>query len=70
MHHTQAYRQRFVVLRNSAVLQCKTVEIQDCEDSEDAPEIIRLNDVWTVQDRFSKTKGRYAFEVGLGVVSS
>ena len=67
---TQAYKQRFVVLRNSAAQQCKTVEIQDCEDSEETPEIIRLNDVWTVQDRLSRTRGRYAFEVSLGIVCS
>ena len=62
--HTQAYKQKFVVLRNSVLQRCKTVEIQDCEDSEET-EVIKLNSVWTVQDRLCKGKGRYAFEVSV-----
>ena len=40
------------------------IQILDSEDSEDNIEIIPLDDVWMVQDKDSKTRGRYAFEVG------
>lgn len=39
------------------------MEILDSEGSEEMGEIIPLLDVWTVQDKPSKKKGRYGFEV-------
>ena len=60
----QAYKNRCVLLRNSLALNCKTVEILEGEEeSEDTKDVIRLNDVWSVQDKPSKSKGRYTFEV-------
>ncbi len=61
----QAYKNRCVVLRNSPSLNCKIVDICEGEDdSEESRDIIKLNDVWSVQDKPSKNKGRYTFEVG------
>lgn len=49
-------------------LNCKTVEILEGEDeSEESRDVIRLNDVWSVQDKPSKSKGRFTFEVSLRV---
>lgn len=64
----QAYKYRCVLLRNSLALNCKTVEILEGEDeSEESRDVIRLNDVWSVQDKPSKSKGRFTFEVSLRV---
>ena len=60
----QAYKLRTVLLRNSLALNCKTVEILEGEDeTEEGRDVIRLTDVWSVQDRPSRNKGRYTFEV-------
>ena len=65
MHtHTQAYKRKFVILRNNSALKCKTVDILDTETVDENADIIPLGEVWTVQDKSSKTKGRYPFEVG------
>ena len=36
------------------------------EEHEESKDVIRLNDVWTVQDKPHKNKGRYMFEVSMG----
>ena len=60
----QAYKNRWVLLRNSTALNCKTVEIMEGEDEmEDTRDIICLNDAWSVQDKPSKSRVRYTFEV-------
>lgn len=54
-------------MRNSIALNCKTVEILEGEDdTEESRDVIRLIDVWSVQDRPSRNKGRYTFEVSAG----
>ena len=60
----QAYKNRLVLLRNSLALNCKTVEIMEGEEeTEENRDVVRLSDVWSVQDKPSKNKGRYVFEV-------
>ena len=60
------YRNRWVLLRNSLALNCKTVEILEGDDeAEESRDVIRLNEVWTVHDKPSKNKGRFTFEVSL-----
>ncbi len=62
--HVQVYRNRWVLLRNSLALNCKTVEILEGEDeAEESRDVIRLNETWTVHDKPSKNKGRFTFEV-------
>lgn len=57
-----------MLLRNSLALNCKTVEILEGEEeSEESKDVIRLNDVWAVQDKPSKNKGRFTFEVSVWV---
>lgn len=52
------------MLRNSLALNCKTVEILEGEEeAEESRDVIRLNDVWSVHDKPSKSKGRFTFEV-------
>ena len=59
----QAYKEKYILLRNSADHKCKVVEIQDSEDGDDTRETVKLNDAWTVQDKPSKSRGKYTFEV-------
>ena len=60
----QAYKNRWVLLRNSSTQNCKTVEIMDREDeAEENKDVIHLNEVWSVQDKPSKSRSRYTFEV-------
>lgn len=39
------------------------VEIYDSENSDSEKECVSLNGIWTVQDRESQNKKRFAFEV-------
>ena len=65
---TQAYKEKYIILRNSADHRCKVVEIQDSEDGDDTRETVKLNDTWTVQDKPSKSRGKYTFEVSFSEV--
>lgn len=57
----QGYKPKYVLLSNSLTHKCKTVELLDPDGSKSNLDVIRLTDVWSVQDKPSKT--RYAFEV-------
>ena len=61
----QGYKQKYVLLSNSLTKKCKMVEILDSDGSKSSVEEIRLTDIWTVQDKPSRT--RYAFEVRVAV---
>ena len=60
---SQAYKEKYIILRNSADHKCKVVEIQDSEDGDDTRETVKLNDTWIVQDKPSKSRAKYTFEV-------
>lgn len=60
---SQAYKEKYIILRNSADHKCKVVEIQDSEDGDDTRETVKLNDSWIVQDKPSKSRAKYTFEV-------
>ncbi len=57
----QGYKPKYVLLSNSLHHKCKAVELLDSDGSKSSLEVIRLTDVWSVQDKPSRTK--YAFEV-------
>ncbi len=57
----QGYKPKYVLLSNSLTHKCKAVELLDSDGSKSSLEVIRLTDVWSVQDKPSRTK--YAFEV-------
>ncbi len=61
LYIVQGYKAKYVLLCNSLTHKCKTVEVLDPDGSKSNLEVIRLTDVWSVQDKPSKT--RYAFEV-------
>ena len=62
---SQAYKEKYIILRNSADHKCKVVEIQDSEDGDDTRETVKLNDSWIVQDKPSKSRAKYTFEVSI-----
>lgn len=60
---SQSYKRRYIVLRRNADEGTKAVEIMEHENDMDEVECLPLTGVWTVQDRSSQNKRRYAFEV-------
>ena len=59
----QGYKQKLVVLCNSAPLRCKVVELGEGEERDKGPDLVRLTSKWVVQNKPSSTPGRYGFQV-------
>uniref|UniRef100_A0A1X7TXY0 PH domain-containing protein n=1 Tax=Amphimedon queenslandica TaxID=400682 RepID=A0A1X7TXY0_AMPQE len=64
---SSTYKRRYVILRRNTDKGSKAVEITETEtlDQNDI-DIIPLNDAWTVQEKASQNKKRYAFELVVG----